>query len=116
MKKKTKAKPKPEGDGALAPADGYAPILVMPPDTAPETVAEARGHGYLPVLADDPRKVVLVFPTHETRISGDVMLSAMTALASGRYHLSDAQSAFVVEFQRRLLKHEVGSKTEPLGA
>jgi len=97
---------KTKGSARLAPVSGYAPVLVMPLNTAPETVAEARGCGYLPVLADDPNKVVLILPGREGRMSGDVMLSAMTALASDRFHLSDAQCAFVREFQRRLLKHE----------
>ena len=103
---KTKAKRKPEDDAALAPSNGYAPILVMPLNTAPETVAEARGCGYLPVLADDPTKVMLVLPMQQTRISGDVMMAAMTALTCERFHLSDAQSSFVMELQKRLLKHE----------
>jgi len=79
---------------------GYAPVLVMPLNTAPETVAEARGCGYLPVLADDPTKVVLILPGREARMSGDVMLSAMTALASDRFHLSDGCALFVNESMR----------------
>jgi len=78
----------------------------MPLNTAPETVAEARGCGYLPVLADDATKVVLILPGHDTRISGDVMFAAMKALTCERFHLSDAQIRFVTEFQKRLLKHE----------
>ena len=102
--------PRPTGKaqpGSLQP-DGYAPVLVMPLNTAPETVAEARGCGYLPVLADDPTKVVLIIQGREARFSGDVMMAAMTALTCERFHLSDAQIRFVTEFQKRLLKHEGG--------
>lgn len=105
MSKKPSAKP--QSQGSLQP-DGYAPILVMPLNTAPETVAEARAHGYLPVLTDDPAKVVTIFPITGTRVAGAMLMAALHGLCSRQgYGDTDAlKAAFVSELNRRLLKQE----------
>jgi hypothetical protein len=87
-----------------ASATCYAPILVMPIGTDPATVAEARSHGYLPVLSDDPSKVVTIIGS--TRANGDMMMASIAALASGHYQTADARSQFVVELHKRMVKAE----------
>ena len=100
----TKSTAKLNAPKASSSATCYAPILVMPIGTDPATVAEARGHGYLPVLSDDPSKVVTIMGN--TRANGDMMMASIAALASGHFQTADARSQFVTELYKRMAKSE----------
>lgn len=90
----------------FAAATGFAPVLVLPLGTPETVLAEARGAGYLPVLADDPTKVAVVLPS--TRHAGDdLIMSALHGLAAT--HSTSERSRMVEELHRRMLAREAHS-------
>lgn len=81
----------------------YAPLLVLPTSTSPDTVAEARAAGYLVISCDDPSKVVLRF--REMVLAGDdLLMAALHGLSNATLH--SERGMMVKELYRRLLKNE----------
>ena len=63
--------------------------------------------GYLPVLCDDPEKVVIA--TSQSRVTGDdLLMSAMHALTIKGF--GSVESAFATELGRRMREKEAVKK------
>jgi len=87
----------------LPPATGYAPLVILPTTTPPETVKDVRAAGYVPVLTDDPEGVRLVIGHSE--ISGsDMLMAAMHGLVTGGY--TPPKEHFVKELYARMQRRE----------
>lgn len=94
---------KPKAKAGFAGAQGYAPLVVLPTVTAPETVQDVRSAGYVPILCDEPEKVKLVMGQGEVGGS-DLLMSAMYGI-SGTVSERE-RSKMVEELYRRMLKRE----------
>jgi hypothetical protein len=89
------------------------PVIILPSKTSAVTVKRLEKAGYVPILSDDPDKVVIV--TASQRITGDDMLmSAMAALTQnhGSYG-NEYRSAFVKELWAKMLKKEPTTQPRP---
>lgn len=87
----------------LAAASGYAPLLILPTNTPPETVKDIRAAGYVPVLTDEPDKVKIIM-SHSEVSGGDMLMAAMHGLVTGGY--TPPKENFVKELYARMQKRE----------
>lgn len=80
------------------------PILVLPEDISTESIQEAKDSGYLVILSNNPEAIKVVSTDFAVN---DFFMAALNALASKKYSIEDARSAFVFELQARLEEKEI---------
>ena len=84
-------------------------LVVVPLDTAPESLAEMRAAGYVPIMTDSPEKVKVLMPGNHV-VGGDLLMAAMAGLMDSAGDASHTglvmRNAALTELHSRLKAHE----------
>ncbi len=82
-----------------------SPILALPTDVDPGTVAELRAAGYVPILTDNPDGVRIILAGSQVQ-SSDLLMSALHGMVRDPH---DSKAAMVKELFRRMREREDAS-------
>lgn len=78
-------------------------LVTVPLDTLPETIAELRAAGVIPIMTDKPEKVRML--TAEAAIPhSDMLMAALKALSEP--NAGAERTIFICELHRRMLARE----------
>jgi hypothetical protein len=91
------------------------PIIVVPVATSAGTLSDLRKAGYVPLLCDEPEKVLIVMAGG--RISGDdLLMSALHAMtkATNTSNGESVRSEMVMELHRRMKVLELEKAAQSL--